>query len=256
MNILLVDGLNLIRRIYAGVPAPEQSDHIDRAVDAVGRSLARLLSAVPASHAIGLFDGFGPTWRHHLYPAYKATRPPMPEPLAQNMSRMEAAFATAGAHPHRVANYEADDVIASVAVKASQRGAQVVIVSTDKSMLTLLGPRVRVRNHFDDKFVDDTDVHNRFGVSAKDLELFLALVGDSGQGIPGVPGIGAKTAARLVNEYPTLSALLDAADSISGRTGKALAKGRQEAELSLTLTRLDRGVDVGLNLRECRISPT
>jgi 5'-3' exonuclease len=254
MLVLLVDGLNLIRRIDAAVPGEEgASEHGEAVLESSARSLARALERLAPTHALCAFEGAGRSWRHELLPGYKAGRPAMPAGLAAMLPRIEAAFAAAGVRPVRLHGFEADDVLATVAVKVAGHGGQSVILSTDKSMLTLLGPGIRVRDHFRDRELDATYVRERFGVDPHDLTTYLALVGDSSQKVPGVRSVGAKTAARLIAEHGTLEAILAAAQGMAGRLGEALRAGADDARLSLRLVRLDTGVEVGLNLSECRI---
>lgn len=262
MRLALIDGLNLVRRVFAGVPeAFDEDAHVEQAVDAVGRSVGRVLERLQPTHALGVFDSPPPTWRHELHPPYKADRPSMPAPLAENMARMEGAFEEHGVPVHRVAGFEADDVIASIAngvqrIADARDGAPrpgVVIVSTDRALLALLSDVVEVRHHFDDRMLDRAHVVEKFGVAPALLPDWFALVGDSSQGIPGVPGIGARTATTLVAEHGDIETLLSRAGQIGGRAGKALTTHADAARLSLRLTALRLDVPVGANLRDWRL---
>jgi 5'-3' exonuclease len=254
MTALLIDGLNLVRRIYAAVPGEEgTAAHQDGVLHSVERSAQRALTQSAPTHALCAFDASGPGWRHDLLPEYKANRPSMPAPLTQLMPKIEATFSNLGIKTVRVAGYEADDVLATIAVKIAANNGQAIILSTDKSMLSLLRPGIRVRNHFDDRDLDSEYVLKRFSVAPNQIATWLALVGESSQSVPGVKSIGAKTAARLINEYGTLDAILEAAADMSGRTGEALRNGADDARLSLQLMTLKVDVQVGMNLNECRI---
>ncbi|MFT5445462.1 MAG: protein Xni [Gammaproteobacteria bacterium] len=254
MTALLIDGLNLVRRIYAAVPGAEDTAaHQDGVLHSVERSAQRALTQSEPTHALCAFDATGPGWRHDLLPDYKANRPPMPAPLTELLPKIETTFTDLGIKSMRVAGYEADDVLATIAVKIAASKGQATILSTDKSMLSLLRPGVRVRNHFDDRDLDSEYVHKRFSVAPDQIATWLALVGESSQSVPGVKSIGAKTAARLINEYGTLDAILEAAKDMPGRTGEALRTGTADARLSLQLMTLKIDVQVGVNLKECRI---
>lgn len=254
MKALLIDGLNLVRRIYAAVPGAEDTAaHQDGVLHSATRSVQRALEQIEPSHALCAFDAPGPGWRHELLPDYKANRPPMPVPLAQLLPRIEAAFEEQGIKPVRVAGYEADDVLATIAVKIAANNGQAIILSTDKSMLSLLRDGISVRNHFDERDLDAQYVLQRFAVAPGQIATFLALVGENSQNVPGVKSVGAKTAAKLINEYATLDAILRAANDMPGRIGEALRNGEADARLCLQLMTLKLDVQVGLNLNECRI---
>lgn len=254
MRLLLVDGLNLIRRVHAAVPGDDgTAEHDEGVVESSTRSLLRALADVAPSHAVCVLDAGGKSWRHALYPAYKQERPRMPAALAALLPRIESAFEQAGVRSTRVAGFEADDVLASIALKVSGRGGDAVILSTDKSMLTLLPSGVRIRHHFDQRYLDRRYVEDRFGVKPENLATLLALVGDRSQGIPGVRSVGAKTAADLIGKHGSLESILAAAGNTPGRLGEALESGADDARLSLRLVELRTDVEVGVNLRDLRV---
>ena len=254
MRLLLVDGLNLIRRVYAAVPGEEGTpEHADAVIESSTRSLSRALDEVAPTHALCVLDAGGKSWRHALHPAYKQERPSMPGALTTLLPRIETAFEEAGVRSTRVTGFEADDVIASIAVKVAGRRGNVVILSTDKSMLMLLGEHVRVRHHFDERDLDARYVEERYAVTPAELVTFLALVGDRSHGIPGVRSVGTKTAAGLIAAHHSLEAILAAAPELPGRVGKALQSGADDARLSLRLVTLRTDVDVGVNLKDLRI---
>jgi len=255
MLALLIDGLNLVRRIHAAVPGEDGSgEHADGVLDSCTRSLERALARERPTHALCAFDAGGETWRHRLHPGYKADRPPMPHALAALLPRIEAAFETAGVRCVRAPGFEADDVLATVASRIARAGGRAVILSTDKSMLALLRPGIEVRNHFDDRDLDERYVRERFGVAPHELTTWLALVGERSQGIPGVEKVGAKSAARLIAAHGDLESILAAAGEIPGALGERLRAGAGTARLSLALARLRDDVALGLNLNECRLA--
>jgi protein Xni len=254
MKALLIDGLNLVRRIYAAVPGEDDTAaHQDGVLHSVTRSAQRALEQLAPSHVLCAFDAPGPGWRHQLLPEYKANRPPMPGALADLLPAIESRFADLGIKSVRVAGYEADDVLATIAVKIAASGGHAIILSTDKSMLSLLRNGIQVRNHFDERDLDTHYVRERFAVAPAQIPTFLALTGESSQNVPGVKSIGAKTAARLIDEYGTLETMLDAAKDLPGRVGEALRTGATDARLSLQLMTLKLDVHVGVNLNECRL---
>ena len=253
MRLLLIDGLNLIRRIYAAVPGDQgTAAHDDDVSRSCSRSLERALDALQPTHGAIVFESGSNTWRHQLHPAYKAGRRPMPDGLKALLPRLEAEFAQRGIRAVRVTDFEADDVIASAAMSLRDH-LEVLILSSDKGFLPLLAHGIRVRNHFEERELDEAYVTERFGVGPVQLPTYLALVGDTSQGIPGVRGIGRKMAAKLTASYGTLEALYAASATMTGRAATALACSEPDARLSLTLTGLKTDVAIGLKLSELRI---
>ena len=147
-------------------------------------------------------------------------------------------------------------MVASIAVRIAssavvQSDLDIIIVSTDGALLGLLGKHIAVWHHFDDRYLDEAYARERFGVAPHQLSTYFALVGDSAQGIPGVPGIGARTASALINEHGDLDALLGA--SLEGRSGRALETHADRARLSWQLTTLKLDIEAGVNLKDMRL---
>lgn len=145
---LIVDGLNLIRRIYAGTPG-EGAGHFEAALTATVQSLRRALFEFSPTHAVVVFDSEGPTWRHELYPEYKAGRKPMPEELRAGLDRYRQAFSDLGVSSVSKPGVEADDVVATLASVVTAHGGKAIILSTDTAFCQLLSERISVRDHFE-----------------------------------------------------------------------------------------------------------
>lgn len=256
MKALLIDGLNLVRRVYAAVPGDQDTiEHFEGALESIVQSLRRALNEVAPSHAACVFDGDGKTWRHEMFPDYKKDRPPMPDTLQANLHRVLEVIEETGIRTIAVDRTEADDVIATIAVKIAAREGRVVILSTDKSMCQLVSDRIQVRDHFAGRYLDRGHVREKFGVSPSQLPILLGLMGDKSLNVPGVTSIGARTGARLIGRYGTLEQILAHAKAIPGRPGKALRLETDNARLSAALARLKTDINVGINLAELRISP-
>jgi len=226
ITLLLVDALNLIRRVYAAQPGEDGEPRAEEARHSSVQSLRRALRHARPTHAACVFDGAGESWRHRLDPGYKQGHAPMPEALRQALESYRAAFREIGVASLDFAELEADDVIATIAVKAAAAGARVIVLSTDKIFATLLPDGIEVRDHFRSHDLDAAGVVEKFGVPPEQLSDYLALTGDRGNGIPGVPGIGPKTAAGLLARFATLDELLRSADRIAGRPGSRLVDSR------------------------------
>jgi len=244
VRLLLIDGPNLVRRIHAAVPGGD----LDGTLSSVRQSLQRALDEHHPTHVIAAFESAPPTWRHILYSDYKKDRPPPTSELRELFSRVPEVFEDSGVHCVTLPGMEADDVIASTARRAAAQGAQVRVLSTDTGQAQLLGPGIRQFDHFQHREITAEMIRQRFGVDPVQLPDFLALAGDSGHSLPGVPGIGAKTAARLLTTHADLETAITGAtgaDRMAGllrehaesaRLGRRLAVLRDDVELGLPLS--------------------
>lgn len=252
ITLLLFDALNLIRRVYAAQPGDDGPDRVNDALTTSVRSLQRALQECRPTHAMCVFDGHTPGWRHRLYPTYKAGRSPMPDDLNSQMNRFREAFSEIGVRSVCFPTLEADDVIATLAVKAASRNGNIVILSTDRMFLQLVSDRIIVRDHFHRRNMDQTYVKERLHVRPDQLVDFFALTGYATNNIPGVAGVGAKTAAKLLNELNDLDTILSVAYTMKGTLGKKLSEHAEEARLSRELVGLKDDMDLGLNLKSFR----
>ncbi len=252
IKLLLIDALNLIRRVYAAQPGEDGPNRVDDALRTSVHSLQRALRECRPTHAICVFDGHEPSWRHSLYPEYKAGRTPMPEALDSQMNRFRDAFSEAGARSVCFPTLEADDIIATLAGKVASRSEYAVILSTDRMFLQLVSGLIVVRDHFQRLDMDQAYVKEKLHVQPDQLVDFFALTGYTTNNIPGVPTVGPKTAARLLNELKNLDNILSVAYTIKGKLGETLCKHAEEARLSQSLVRLKDTLELGLNLKSFR----
>jgi protein Xni len=249
---LIVDGLNLIRRVYAATPDAESSSHFEAALGATVQSLRRALAEASPTHAVVVFDGTEPTFRHSLYPEYKAGRKPMPEALRVGLDRYPVEFAKLGVSSVSKPGVEADDVVATLAAGVAAHDGDAIILSTDTAFCQLVSPRVRVRDHFQKRALDENYIKEKFGVRPGDLVDLWALAGSSTTHTPGVPGVGVKTAARLLAEHGSLERVLDSASAVKGKLGESLRTNVELARLSQKLARLRVDLPLGWNLKAFR----
>ncbi len=252
---LIVDGLNLIRRVYAATPAAEGSLHFDAALGAAVQSLRRALLEVSPTHAVVVFDGGEPTFRHELYPEYKAGRKPMPEELRAGLGRYPEAFATLGVASVSRPGVEADDVVATLATGVAVRDGSAIILSSDTAFCQLVSERVAVRDHFQKRALDEAYVREKFGVGPGELVDLWALAGSGTTHIPGVRGVGLKTAAKLLQEHGSFDRVLESAGSMKGKLGESLRTSAEIARLSRQLARLRSDLALGWNLQSFRYRP-
>ncbi len=256
IRLLLVDALNLVRRVYAAQPGEDTPEKADGARISCKQSLQRGLRETEPTHAIVVFEGREPSWRHLLFRDYKADHTPMPAPLAEALPAYREAFADIGVTSFEMPRVEADDVIGTLAVKVADAGGTAVILSTDKIFLQLLSDRILVRDHFKPAYLDRAWVAKRFGATPETFVDLLALAGDSTNSIAGVPGVGPKTAARLIEEFESLDNVLAAAverhESLTPKLRDNLEDHADDARLAQSLVRLQTDLDLGINLQSLR----
>lgn len=252
VRFLLIDGPNLIRRIHAAIPAENSSQIIEQSITSSLQSLSRALRQHTPTHALCAFESDGPTWRHKEFPDYKKDRPPMAEELVEIFSRLKLEIQNIGVFTLNIAGMEADDVIASAAVKAAAQGAEVTILSTDTGQAQLLRPGITQYNHFKQEAITAETIFKRFSVKTTQLNDYLAMVGDKSHSLPGVPGIGAKTAARLLQSYSDLQEIIAAADEIGGRSGKSLTEHGETAMRIKNLLALQTSINLGQSFHAFR----
>lgn len=259
IRLLLVDSLNLVRRVHAAQPGDDEAARAEEARIACGRSLERALREAEPTHAVVVFEDSAPTWRHRLHPDYKAGHDPMPLPLREALPRYRETFAAAGVVSVELPGTEADDVIATFAVKCARAGGTVRILSTDRIYLQLLGPRIEVRDHFASRTLDGSAVAERFGVAPERLRDLFALTGHAASDVPGVPGVGPKTAARLLAVYPGLEDVLEAAATrgveapeLTPKLAERLVTHAEDARLAHRLLGLRTDLELGIRLSRLR----
>jgi len=198
-----------------------------------------LLEEAPDDLIVAVLDAPGPSWRHERYAAYKANRPPTPEDLKAQQPKVTAMVEALGIPTVEAPGHEADDLIASLALAYRARGEHVVIASADKDLLQLVGDGIRMWDPMRDRLYDPAAVKAKWGVPPARVADVLALMGDSSDNVPGVPGIGQKRAAALLAEYTSLAALLDNLAELPARKwADNLRAHPEQARLSYELVHL------------------
>jgi protein Xni len=220
-HLVLIDALNLIRRIYAVQERPfvqnkrqlndelaikTQKQVLFNTQKACINALEKILKHQQASHALAVFDSQQPCWRYKLYDGYKKGRKKMSSHLADELPNIQDAFLQLGVDSLVSEEDEADDLIATLATKMALHGQHVTIISTDKGFLSLLSPNIQVYDYFNRRYLDAQHVKDKFDIKPAQLIDLWTLTGDSTNKIPGVAGIGQITAAGLLNQYGSLSA--------------------------------------------------
>jgi len=251
-TLVLIDALNLVRRIFAIEPNQEDITAVNNTAQRVLYSIKKLLNLTSATHAIAVFDGDG-SWRYHYYAKYKATRKPMPLMLSSNMDTIENAFEQSGISVYRPEHDEADDIIATLATKASAANVNVVIVSTDKGFLPHLTQNVRIYDYFKKSWIDTKQIEVKFKVEKNQLTDLWAMAGDKTNDIPGIAGIGLKTAQRLLNECGDFEKILDS-ESLRPAEKRKIQSGIDDFIKSKNLVTLRTDIHLGFNLHQIRVT--
>jgi DNA polymerase-1 len=212
---VLIDGSGFIFRAFHALPPMTRPDGVPvNAVFGFTNMLAKLLKDHEGTHIAVIFDAGRLTFRNRIYDAYKAHRPPPPDELIPQFALVREATVAFGVPSIELEDWEADDLIASYARAAVECGGQATIVSSDKDLMQLIRPGVGMLDPIKQKPIGPPEVMEKFGVAPDKLIEVQALMGDPTDNVPGVPGIGPKTAALLIGEFGTLDAVLDAAPAM------------------------------------------
>ncbi|TBR41107.1 flap endonuclease Xni [Marinomonas agarivorans] len=256
-RFLIIDGLNLIRRQYAALEKEaDMMRRIERTTAASVDALNRLLVQFTPSYAVVVFDSNGQTWRHEAFPAYKLGRVPMDDHLLNAIPALANAFRFNKVAALRLDGWEADDLIATLAQKASQANVKSFIVSTDKGFTQLLNdPNILQYDYFAKLGYDSEWVIEKYGVPSHCLGDYWALVGDSTNKIPGVKGIGPKTAVQILQQASTLESIFQNLHVFPPKIQNLLAGNEQQALLSRLLVLLKTDVHIGIRLSQLRYNP-
>jgi DNA polymerase-1 len=254
--LLLVDGSSWLHRAFNALPAlSTKAGEPTGALYGVLNMLRRLLADHRPDYLAVVFDAPGKTFRHELFPDYKAHRPPLDPQLVRQIEPLYACVRALGLPLLQVAGVEADDVIGTLTQQATARGLPVLIVSGDKDLAQMVDERVRMLDTMKNVVTDVAGVEQKFGVPPALIVDWLALVGDSSDNIPGVPGVGPVTAAKWLREYGSLDNLVANAAAIPGKIGEKLRAGLQQLPLSRRLVTLDCAVPLPVAFEELRPAP-
>lgn len=258
-TLLLIDGHGLVFRAYFAMPALSNSrGEATNAVYGFTSMLLKVLAEQTPTHAVACFDPAGPTFRHEAFTAYKAQRPPVPDEVVRQLPLCREVCQALGIALYEVPGYEADDVIGTLARRAAASGLDVVVLTGDLDMLQLVDEHVRVyapRRGITDTVVYDRDrVLERYGFGPELIPDFKALRGDPSDNIPGVPGVGEKTARALIAEYGPVERILEAAPQLpEGRLRQALLEHAEQVRLSKRMVTLVTDLPIDLELEATRL---
>ncbi|MFW1747820.1 DNA polymerase I [Acinetobacter guillouiae] len=251
---VLVDGSYFLFRAFHALPPLTTSTGLQtNAIRGAISAIQKLMRRVQPTHMAVIFDTPEPTFRHVLSPIYKGDRPSMPEELSQQIPYLHALIRALGIPLHTLPGAEADDIIGTLAKRAEKAGHQVLISTGDKDMAQLVTDKVTLEDSFKDKPMDVDGVIEKFGVRPDQIIDYLTLMGDASDGIRGVPGVGAKTAAKLLNEYGTIAGILENVDNIKGKVGQSLKDNVEGIALDHQLASIVIDLDLSLSYDDLKL---
>jgi DNA polymerase I len=264
-HVFLIDGSGFIFRAYFARAKDPKAERFQRKSDGMATEVVMIFSNMldkylretDADHIAVIFDASGRSFRNQLYDQYKANRREMPDDLRPQLEHVRQAADAFGVCRIELDNFEADDLIATYTRHAVDAGANVTILSSDKDLMQLVQDgRVMMRDPMSDRPIGEAEVREKFGVGPDKVIEVQALCGDSTDNVPGVPGIGVKTAAELINAYGDLETLLAHADEIKQpKRREALVENAAKARLSKELVTLDDDVKLPCPLSDLKVRP-
>lgn len=254
-RLMLIDGHALMHRAYHALPPLSTSQgELTNAVFGFASMLLKAIDTIRPTHVIMAMDRPSPTFRHESYAGYKATRPRTPQELVGQFQRVREVAAAMNIAIYEMDGFEADDVLGTLARQAEEQGMPAVIVTGDLDALQLVTDRVHVltarRGIADTMLYTPEAVTDRYGLRPDQLPDFKGLVGDTSDNIPGVPGIGEKTASKLLRQHESLEVLYEHLDDVAGKARTALEVNRAQAFASRELARIVRDVPMTLQAQD------
>lgn len=251
---VLVDGSYFLFRAFHALPPLTTSTGLHtNAIRGAISAIQKLMRRTQPTHMAVIFDTPEPTFRHVLSPIYKGDRPSMPEELSEQIPYLHALIRALGIPLYMLPGAEADDIIGTLAKRAEAAGQQVLISTGDKDMAQLVTDKVTLEDSFKDKPMDVNGVFEKFGVWPNQIIDYLTLMGDASDGIMGVPGVGAKTAAKLLTEYGSIGGILENVDKIKGKVGQNIKEHADGIALDHQLASIVCDLETGLTFDDLKL---
>ncbi len=259
--LLLFDGNALVHRAFHALPplTVSKTGEMVNAVYGFANTLLKVLAEFKPTYWAVAFDRPAPTFRHEMFEEYKAQRPKAPEELKSQIKRVHQLVDAFHIPIFEIDGFEADDVLGTLGKQASEQGSETIIVTGDNDVLQLVLPEIKAlmprRTLSDTVLYDEEAVKQKYGISPEQITDFKALVGDVSDNIPGVPGIGEKTATKLIQQFGSLEGIYDNIENVMPSKLRAMLRGYQsQAFQSKELVTIVKDVPVNLNLEACQVS--
>ena len=252
--IILVDGSSYLYRAYHALPPLENSKKQPTgAIKGVISMIKKILIDHPESDLAVVFDAKGKTFRHEIYPEYKANRPPMPEDLVSQIEPIHKIIELMGIKLIMISGVEADDVIGTLAEQARKKKLDTVISTGDKDMTQLVCENVSVVNTMTGELLNESGVKKKFGVPPEHITDYLALIGDKSDNVPGVEKVGPKTAVKWLDEYTNLKNIIKNSENLGGKVGENLRSSIDTLNLAHDLVTIKKDVELPIGIEELKV---
>lgn len=256
MNLFLIDGNSYIYRAYYAIKGLSTSRGIpSNAIFGFTNMLLKIMREKKPDCIVISFDSPVPTKRHVVYKEYKAQRPEMPSDLVQQIPYIKEIITAFKIPIFEVPGYEADDVLATIALKASKQDIDTYIVTADKDMLQVVGDKIKIYDPMKDKILDERFIEERYGIKPEMIPDFMALAGDPIDNIPGVKGIGDKTAREILKDFRNIEELINNINKIKNeRLKQQIIMNIENIKLSKVLSTLETSVPIDLKLSDLKVN--
>ena len=256
-TVYLVDGSSYIHRAYHAIRGLSNSKGLPtNAIFGFTKMLIKLLDDKSPDYVAVVFDAKGPTFRHEIFEDYKANRPPMPEDMAVQIPYIKEVVAGLNVKPLEKEGYEADDIIGTIAMLAKNQGLNVVIVSGDKDFRQTLSENTAMWDPMSEKLIDYDTIKQDYGIEPEQIIEVMALSGDSADNIPGIPGVGEKTALNLIQQFHSIENLFENTDKVTKASVKnKLEQFKEQGLLSKKLVTINNAVPIDVRIDDMRLGP-
>ncbi|RZG83011.1 DNA polymerase I [Acinetobacter venetianus] len=252
---VLVDGSYFLFRAFHALPPLTTSTGLHtNAIRGAISAIQKLMRRTQPTHMAVIFDTPEPTFRHKLSPIYKGDRPSMPEELSEQIPYLHALIKALGIPLYFLAGAEADDIIGTLTKRALSEGHHVLISTGDKDMAQLVNEHVKLEDSFKERVLDEAGVLEKFGVHPHQIIDYLTLMGDASDGIMGVPGVGAKTAAKLLTEYGSLDNIIANVDQLKGKISQNIKDNLDNIKIDHQLASIVCDLDLALDWHDLKLS--
>ena len=252
---VLVDGSYFLFRAFHALPPLTTSTGLHtNAIRGAISAIQKLMRRTQPTHMAVIFDKPEPTFRHKLSPIYKGDRPSMPEELSQQIPYLHALIKAQGIPLYSLPGAEADDIIGTLTKRALAEGHHVLISTGDKDMAQLVNEHVKLEDSFKERVLDEAGVLEKFGVHPHQIIDYLTLMGDASDGIMGVPGVGAKTAAKLLTEYGSLNNIIANVDQLKGKISQNIKDNLENIKIDHQLASIVCDLDLALDWHDLKLS--
>lgn len=256
----VIDGNSLLFRAFYALPLLEAEKGVyTNAVYGFLSMLFKMIDQYRPTHVAVAFDTREPTFRHKAFDAYKAGRKETPQELLDQFDLMRRVLDALGIRHYELPGYEADDILGTIAKRVQAQGDEALLITGDRDSFQLIGPGVRVlftrRGITQVELLDRQALFEQFGVYPERVPDLKALMGDASDNIPGIAGVGEKTALKLLGQYDTVEGVLDHAGVIPGKLGERVRQGAQSARMSKMLATIDTDIPLDFDPAQCQLRP-